>query len=183
MNFIQNVKTIFSILWSIVIFLCPIIAPQNLTNGKKLSFSAFTRIDIDFYNIFLFLKELKKKIVINNNNKADSILAQANNKNKKQTSNKLDANNQVLNKSLKLSKLLLYKELKDAPATQNLISKQHIFPIAHKLVTYRVLMFQLDLSYIKAYSDVIKKVMTVTRDKCAYLYPFVSKNYRCINYF
>ncbi len=144
MKITQNVKTIFSILWSIVIFLCPIIAPQNLTNGKKLSFSAFTRIDIDFYNIFLFLKELKKKIITNNNNKADTTSAQTSIKNKKEVLNKLDANSQVLNQLLKLSNSLSYKRLKDALATQNLISRHYFSRL---------------------------------QDKCAFLYPFVSKNH------
>ncbi len=132
MNFTQYVKTIFCILWNIIVFLCPTIAPQNLTNGKKLSFSAFARINIYFYNIFLFLKELKKKIIINNNNKADTASAQTTNKNKKQSLNLLDTSNQVSNQLLKLSKLLSYLRLKAAPATQNLISKQHFFRLQDK---------------------------------------------------
>ncbi len=183
MNFTQYVKIIFCILWNIIVFPCPVIAPQNLIIGKKKAFSAFARIDTYFYNIFFFLKQLKNKIIINKNNKADAASAQTGNKNKKQILNILNTNNKVLNKALKLSKLLSYLKLKDAQATQNLISKQHIFPIAHKLVTYRVLMFRLDLNYIKAYIDAIRKVTTVTQDKCAYLSPFAVQNYRCSELF
>ncbi len=132
MKIIQYFKTIFCILWNIIALLCPVIVPQNLSNGKKLSFSAFARIDIYFYNIFLLLKELKKKIIKNKNNKADATSAQPTNKNKKQSSNMLDANNQMSNQVLKLLKLLSYKKLKDALATQNLISKQHIFRLEDK---------------------------------------------------
>ncbi len=118
MNFTQYVKTIFCILWNIIVFLCPIMAPQNLTIGKKKAFSAFARINTYFYNIFLSLKESKKKIIVN--------------KNKKQILNILNINNKVLNQALKLSKLLSYLKLKDAQATQNLISKQHIFRLQDK---------------------------------------------------
>ncbi len=134
MNLAQYIKKLLFILWNIIVFLCPIMAPQSLTNKKKLSFWAFTRIDIYFYNIFLALKELKKKIIINKNNKADAVSAQITNKNKKQILSILNTNNKVLNKALKLSKLLSYLKLKDARATQNLISKQHIFRLEYKCV-------------------------------------------------
>ncbi len=144
MNLTQYVTTLFCVLWNIIVFLCPIFAPQNSTNGKKLSFSTFTHIDIYFYNILLCLKELKKKIIINKNNQADTTSAQTFNKNKKQTLNKFNANNKALNQSLKTIKLLSYLRLKGALATQNLISKHYFSRLW---------------------------------DKCAFLYPFVSKNH------
>ncbi len=179
MKLSQYVTTLFCILCNIIVFLCPISAQKNTTNWKKLSFFAFAHIDIYFYNIFLFLKELKKKIIINKNNQADTTSVQTVNKNKKQSSNMLDANNQVLNQSLKLSKLLSYLRLKDAQATQNLIShlKQHFIPLEAMVVVYQALLTQSNLSCIKACSDDLRRVMTITEDKCAFLYPFVSKNH------
>ncbi len=148
MNLTQYVTTLFCVLWNIIVFLCSIFAPQNSTNGKKPSFSTFAHIDIYFYNIFLLLKELKKKIIINKNNQADTTSAQIFNNNKKQTLNKFNANNKALNQSLKTTKLLSYLRLKDAQATQNLISKHHFSRLG---------------------------------DKCAFLYPFLSKNH-CSQY-
>ncbi len=177
MKLSQYVTTLFCVLWNIIAFLCPIFTPQNPTNGKKLSFSAFAHIDIYFYNIFLLLKELKKKIIINKNNQADATSAQTANKNKKQTLNILNANNKVLKQSLKLSKSLSYLRLKDAQATQMLISKQHFTPPGAMVVVYQALFIQLNLSCIKAYSDDLKRVMTITGDKCAFLSPFLSKNH------
>ncbi len=170
MKITQYVKTLLCILWNIIILLCPFVAPQDQTNGKKLYFSAFTRIDVYFYNIFLPLKGLKNKIIINKNNQADATSVQTTNKNKKQTLSMLEVNNQVINQALKLSKLLSYKKLKDALATQILISnsKQHFIPLGSMVVVYQSLLLQLYLSCIKAFSDDLKKVMTITQDKCAY---------------
>ncbi len=122
MNLTSYIENLFIILWNIIAFLCPIMAQQNQTSGKKLSLCAFAHIDMYFYNIFLFLKELKKKIIINKNNKADATSAQTTNKNKKQALNMFYINNQIL---YQLLKPLFYKRLKDAQATQNLISKHY----------------------------------------------------------
>ncbi len=184
MNLTSYIKNLFIIVWNIIALLCPIFAPHNPDSKKKLSFSAFQHIDMYFYNIYLFLKKLKKKIIINKKNKADVTSAQTANKNKKQALNMLGINNQVSNNLLNLLKSLSYKILKDAPATQNLISnlKQHFIPLGAMVVVYQSLLLQLDLSYIKACSHDLKKVMTITQDKCAYLYPFCKqKSLQSIN--
>ncbi len=138
MKLTQYAKNLCNILWNIISFLCLTIAPQNLTNGKKLFFSAFAYIDIYFYNIFLFLKELKKKIKVYKNNQADATSAQTFNKNKKQTLNMLNVNNKALNQILKSIKLLSYLRLKDAPATQNLISKHYFSRIEDKCAYFSI---------------------------------------------
>ncbi len=132
MKITQYVKTLFFILWNMITFLCLIIAPQNLNSVKELCLSVLKRIDSYFYNIFLYLKELKKKIIINKNNKADASSAQPINKSKKQVLNSFDINNNILNQAVKSSKRLSNNKLKDAPATQNLISKQHFFRLQDK---------------------------------------------------
>ncbi len=170
----QYITTILCVLWNIIIFLCPNIASQSANNRKKLSFYASERIDTYFNPIFLLLKELKKKIISNKNNKADATSVKVININKKQVLNIFDANNTILNQVLKNTNLLSYLRLKDAQATQNLISssKQHFIPLGAMIVVYQSLLLQLDLSCIKAFSDDLKKVMTITQDKCAYFFPF-----------
>ncbi len=173
MKISQCVKTLLFVLWNIIIFLCPTIALYHLDFRKKSSFSCFKSA----YNYFSFnlynLKEfINKKVLKQNNNSTAKILAESKfiNKNKNSVSNRINSNNKLINQAIKSSYLLSPKRLKDALATQNLISplNQHITPLGSMVVLYQTLLTQLDLSCIKACSDDLKKVMTITQDKCAY---------------
>ncbi len=144
MNLSQYVKTLFIILWSMIAFVCPISVQQKSKTNKTLCFYNLKLINTYFYNIFVSLKALKNKIIPNKKNKTNKKAVYIINKKKKQVSNIFNTNNKVLNQSLKLSKDLSYLRLKDAQATQNLISKQHFIRL---------------------------------QDKCAFLYPFVSKKH------
>ncbi len=173
MNLEQYAKNLFIILWNIIIFLCPFISQNNTQEKETPSFLGFTCIFNVLNNIYKNIKELTNKITskLNNTSTANtSSVAKYINKNKIYVSNRVNSNNSVTSQAIKSINLLYMKRLKDAQATQNLISnsKQHIFPIQLKLVVYQALMFQLNLSYIKVYSDDIRKVMTITQDKCAY---------------
>ncbi len=188
MKISQCVKTLLAILWNIIMFLCPTIALYNSDFGKKASFSKFKHIYNYFSSILYTLKEfINKKILKQNNKNTAKIIAVSKsiNNNKNSVSNRLSSNNLLTNKALKSYNLLYSKRLKDAPATQNLISnsKQHFIPPGAMVVVYQSLLLQLDLSYIKACSHDLKKVMTVTKDKCAYFSPFALHNYHCLYIF
>ncbi len=131
----QYLKTLSAVLWNIIIFLCPTIALYCLDAGEKLSLFGYKRI----YNYFSFilynLKKFKnKKILKNKNNSTVANLTVSNciYKNKNSVSNRVNINNTLMNKALKSFKLLHIKKLKDALATQNLISKQHFFRLQDK---------------------------------------------------
>ncbi len=186
MKLAEYLNNLLFILWNMVAFLCPIISYNNIIDVKSYTCCYFHHFNKHFLPILYNFKEFIKKINIKNkNNSTAEALVVVNPINKSNSSklNRVSFSDAKINKASKSLNLSYIKRLKDALATQNLISnlKQHIFPIPHKLMVYRAFMFQLSLSYIKAYSDDLKKVMTVTQDKCAFLYPFVSKNH-CSQY-
>ncbi len=153
MDLVQYIKTLCFILWDIIVFLCPCISLKNIKAKKYSYFLNIVSVYKYLNLIFTIIKDLiNKKILKNKNNSTAGIPTAPNNinKNKNSVSSRIKSNNNILNQSLKIVNLLYTKRLKDAPATQNLISKQHIFRL---------------------------------QDKCACLYPFVSKNYRCSELF
>ncbi len=186
MSLTQYITTSLLLLWNMIVFLCPIISLNYIGNNKKSYFPLFKSIYNSLNIIYKTIKEvISKKTSKQTNNDAAPIMAVSNGlyKNQKAMLKIIKFNNTIINQAIKFAYLLYTKRLKDALATQILISNlnQHIIPVHAKIFSYRVLMIQLYLSYIKACSDNIKKVMNITQDKCAYLYPFVRKNH-CSQY-
>ncbi len=128
MDLAHYTKNLFIILWNIIAFLCQFIS-HNIVKEKKItSFSVFVRVDKIFIAIYNILKELINKIKpkANNNNtaknKADT---KPINTNKNSKSNRVNFNNIGTNQAIKTLYSLHIKKLKDALATQNLISKHY----------------------------------------------------------
>ncbi len=185
MNLTQYIKNLLLLLWNTIAFLCPVIS-QNDVESKQLILFYFQVVSKYFIDILPNFKGFIIKInlkIKNNSTAVTPAVANCINKNKNSKLNRAGYNYAVINQSLKITNSLYINKLKDAPATQILISNlnQHIIPVHVKIFNYRVLMIQLYLSYIKACSADIKKVMTITQDKCAYFFPFVSKNH-CSQY-
>ncbi len=128
MNLTQYAKTLYAILWNIIVFLCPIFSQNNTTEKKTSAFSCFVRIDNHLNIIYQSIKELINKITSKqNNNSTASTMAVSNNTNKNTKSmlNRLNSNTTLINQALKSAYLLYSKRLKDAQATQILISKHY----------------------------------------------------------
>ncbi len=182
----QYIKTLFCMLWNMIVFLFPNISQHNDEERKKFVFSYIQLVNKYFsarlYNFKRFIIYIDLKI---KNNSTARLPAASNyiNKNKHSKLNRVISNVTTINQEFKSLNSFCIKRLKDALATQNLISKlkQHFILPGAMVVVYQSLLIQLDLSCIKACSDDLKKVMTIIQDKCAFLYPFVSKNYHCIN--
>ncbi len=151
MNLAQHFKNLCFILWNIIVFLCTFILPGNIISKKYPSFIGCVPIYNYSNATYKVLNDfINKKILKNKNNSAAGLPALPKHINKKQkyALNVIKSNNTITNNALKNANLLSAKRLKDALATQILISKQHIFRLW---------------------------------DKCAFLYPFVSKNH-CSQY-
>ncbi len=147
MKLTQYIKTLSILLWNMIAFLCPIISLKNTEEKKNLSFYCFVRIDRYLKVIYMNLKELIYiiKSKDNNNSAAESSTVVNNIYERKNSAlNRINNNNKTVNQVLNNANLLYIKRLKDALATQILISKQHFFRLG---------------------------------EKCAFLYPFVSKNH------
>ncbi len=177
MNLTSYIKNLFIILWNIITFLCPLISQNSMQEKETAFFSCLTDVLNFLNNIYKNIKEITNKIRSkqNSNNAAKtSAVAKPINKNNNFISNIVNSNNTLINKAIKNANFLNSNKLKDVLATQTLISnsKQHFIPLEAIVIVYQSLLLQLDLSCITACSHDLKKVMTVTQDKCAYLYPF-----------
>ncbi len=147
MNLTSYTKNLFIILWNIITLLCPFISQSNTKEKETYSFSGLSSILIFLDNVYKNIKELSDKIISKpNNTKTAKILAVAKSisKNQHPVLNRVNANKYTTSQAKKSTNLLNSKRLKDALATQILISKQHFFRLG---------------------------------DKCAFLYPFLSKNH------
>ncbi len=178
----QYLKILFCLFWNMIAFLCPIISYKNFADVKLYTCYYFQHVNKHFLAILYNFKEIiNKKILKNKNNSTAETLAVVNpiNKTKSSKSNRAVFSKIKTNQALKNLNPFYINKLKDALATQILISnsKQHFIPLGAMVVVYQSLLLQLDLSCIKACSDDLKKVMTITEDKCAFLYPFLSKNH------
>ncbi len=154
MNLKQYVKILYFLylmMWNIIKFLYTIFPQKNIVLQKKASFFCFKRIDTNLNSILYNLKEFINKKILKENNTSTAkelVAVKHINKNKISVLNRIYTSTIFVNMVLKNSNSLYIKRLKDAPATQILISKQHFFRL---------------------------------QDKCAFLYPFVSKNH-CSQY-
>ncbi len=135
MDLTQYVNNLFIILWNIIVFLCSIVSQSNIKEKEYISFAGFDCVLRILNNIYKNIKELTNKITSKQNNinaVKNLTVSQFINKNKNCVSNKVNSNNTVINKALQSWKLLYIKRLKDAQATQNLVSKQHFFRLQDK---------------------------------------------------
>ncbi len=140
MNLAQYVKTLCFILWNTIVFLCPCISLRNIRTRKYSSFLDIASVYKYLNLIFVIIKDLmNKKILKNKNNSTAGTPAAPNNinKNKNSVSSRIKYSNNIINQALKTVNLLYIKRLKDAQATQNLISKQHIFRLQDKCAFLR----------------------------------------------
>ncbi len=131
----QYVKNVCLILWNMIAFLCPVILQNNIREKEITSFSDFVRVDKYLKAIYKNLKELIYKIKSqDNNNKAAESSTVVNNiyQRKNSVLNRINNNNKTVNQALNNANLLYIKRLKDALATQILISKQHFFRLGDK---------------------------------------------------
>ncbi len=153
MKLSQYTKTLLSVLWNIMTFLCSSISLNNTTEKKTPFFPDFVLIDNYLFSIYKILKELiNKKILKNKNNTTAETSVVPNNiyKNKNSVSSRINTNNIIINQAQQCVNLLYIKKLKDALATQILISKQYTFRM---------------------------------KDKCAYFSPFAMQDYHCLYIF
>ncbi len=128
MRLTHYVKTVIFMLWNMIVFLCPIIAQHNIEGKKKPSFSGLACVKNYFsFIIYNFKEFINNKILKNKNNSTANTLAVPNyiNENKNSVSNRIKSNNNMTNQVLKSVNSLYVKRLKDALATQNLISKHY----------------------------------------------------------
>ncbi len=131
----SHIKTLIFILWNMMAFLCPIILQYAVFKLQPVYFSYTQLVSKYFLDILFNFKEFINKIILKNkNNNTAKHLAAAKliHGNQKSILNKFNANIKALNNILEHIKNILQLGLKDAPATQNLISKQHIFRIQDK---------------------------------------------------
>ncbi len=128
MRLTPHITTLILIIWNTVVFLCSIIPFNNTKEKKNLIprvFKAIYKTLIITYNI---LKEFTNKILLKTkNNNAAQITAASKNiyKNKKSASSRSNNNNTLTKIALKSANILQQKKLKDAQATQILISKHY----------------------------------------------------------
>ncbi len=137
MNLKQYAKILYFMLWNIVTFLCSYVSPHNIKEKKIASFADSARIDNNLNDSFKVLKEfITKKILKNKNNSAAKTMAAVNPiyKNKNSVSNRIYLNSTAINEAQKNVNSLYIKRLKDAPATQILILKEHFIRLQDKCV-------------------------------------------------
>ncbi len=124
------ITTLLIALWNIITFLCPTTSLNNINKRKKPYFSIITNIYKYPSIIYTAIKKIINKIPRKQNN--NSIITTPNTENniyKTQNSvqNRISNSILIMNKALICANFLRLKKLKDAQATQILISKQHIF--------------------------------------------------------
>ncbi len=141
MNLISYTKNLFIILWNIITFLCPFISENNTQEKETSSFSSFACTFKHFNNIYKYIKELTNKITpkqTNINTAKISVVTNTIIKNKNFVSNRVNVNNRIRNKPIKNANLLYTNKLKDALATQILISKHYFSCIKDKCAYFSV---------------------------------------------
>ncbi len=135
MKLSQYIKTLYAILWNLIAFLCPIISLSNITKKKTPSFPLLAYIYNTLTTTYKDLNEFINNILSkqkHNNTAATTAVTNPICKNNRSVSNRVKSNNILISQALKSANSLSILKLKDAPATQNLISKQHIFRLWDK---------------------------------------------------
>ncbi len=120
-----------------IIFLCSFISQRNIQREKTASFSGFFDINKYLNHVFFILKRfINIKILKQNNNSIVLIMGVPNNiyKNKYSVLSRIKPNNIAINNAINIACLLYSKGLKDALATQILISKQYFIGPQDKCV-------------------------------------------------
>ncbi len=135
MKLTHYIKNLCFILWNMIAFLCPIISLKTVEIKQKHIFSLFVVVyryltaNYKILKAFINIKILKNK---NNNTAGTPAALNYTNKNNISKLNRVIDSCTLANKALKSFKLFYIKRLKDALATQNLISKHYFIRLWDK---------------------------------------------------